>query len=250
MIKEILLASTLTFNLTPLRANDTQVISYGNNRYTESFAQVVLNNTTYTRFFDIDIDWEIDRINENNSLLFVTTNIYISSNYLNTTTSLTWEQIDSIDSTIEIDLPVSQIYSIQSEITSTKVGNYLSYDIYYFVNDGDYDSMQSFQNLVNLQRYFPTTANMKYIKLSNSQNFYIYETGFGKMYDIGWETRMESVEDTEQRMNSIWSIIERSVEAVLNVLSLDILPGIPLYICIAVPVLFALLIWFIKMGAS
>lgn len=72
----------------------------------------------------------------------------------------------------------------------------------------------------------------------------------GSVYQSGYNDRYNSVDDTEQRMDSIWNILERGIQAVLNVLSIDLLPGIPLYVCIAVPVLFALLMWFIKMGAS
>lgn len=72
------------------------------------------------------------------------------------------------------------------------------------------------------------------------------EIGFNE----GYQARQDSVEDTEQKVNSIWSILEKGITSALNVLSFEILPGIPLYICVAVPILLGLILWVVKMGGS
>ena len=77
-----------------------------------------------------------------------------------------------------------------------------------------------------------------------------YDKGKEDGYDIGYKARQDSVEDTEQKVNTIWTILEKAITSVLNVLSFEILPGMPLYICIGVPILLAVLLWFIKMGQS
>ena len=77
-----------------------------------------------------------------------------------------------------------------------------------------------------------------------------YDKGKEDGYDIGYQARQDSVEDTEQKVNTIWTILEKAITSVLNVLSFEILPGMPLYICIGVPILLAVLLWFIKMGQS
>lgn len=77
-----------------------------------------------------------------------------------------------------------------------------------------------------------------------------YNEGLQVGKEIGYQNRIDSVEDTEQKINSVWTILENAITSVLNVLSFEILPGIPLYICIGVPILLAVLLWFIKMGQS
>lgn len=75
-------------------------------------------------------------------------------------------------------------------------------------------------------------------------------SGFNSFYELGYYVRMNSTEDTEERLDNVWNIFERAIESVLNVLKIELLPNIPLYVVIVVPVLFALLVWFIKLSQS
>lgn len=96
---------------------------------------------------------------------------------------------------------------------------------------------------------FINTPNTKLVYTENvvsisSLNDYIDN------YWLGYEDRQNSTQDTENKINKIWEILEKAITSVLNVLSFEILPGMPLYICIGIPILLAVLLWFIKMGQS
>ena len=130
-------------------------------------------------------------------------------------------------------------------------------------NAGYNDFANSNEYITNLEQAYQNGLNIGYqsgviegvSEYKNSQEYRDvlkaeYDKGKDDGYDIGYQARQDSVEDTEETINSIWSILEKAITSVLNVLSFEILPGIPLYICIAVPILLCILLWVIKVGAS
>lgn len=146
-------------------------------------------------------------------------------------------------------------FHLDVQLDFTAVNNSMSYEEIRFedyVIDGFNTSNLAF-----------ITTNDYYVMFYNvNSQLRFYYNGYTEGYDngekkgieegkkLGYEERKDSVEDTEQRINSVWTILEKAITSVLNVLSFEILPGIPLYICVGVPVLLAVLLWFIKMGQS
>ena len=247
MINELLFTSALLFSGTPKNAQSFETISYGKIRYTDCYVQL---GTTMTRFFDVEFDWTINDLGHNESSIFYTFNVYVSNIIQSSTTSITWEHIESIDYELMLDLDIYDIYALEFYAEVSKTGNYLTYESYCYVNQGDYDNIIEEQNLIPLQRYFTSTTNLKLMDLVEYQPYNVYETGFSTMYNQGYDNYSNTTEAVNNRLDAIWNILERGIEAVLSVLSIEVLPGIPLYICLVVPILFGLLLWFIKLGAS
>lgn len=72
------------------------------------------------------------------------------------------------------------------------------------------------------------------------------ESGYNQGYQQGIDDYQNRVEETENTIDRIWAIIQNSVNVVLNVFSFPILPGIPLYMLISLPILIAILLFIIK----
>lgn len=112
-------------------------------------------------------------------------------------------------------------------------------------------TIQHFQNLFDVFDLYHGGASDEELEQAYDNGYNSgYDIGRTEGFDIGYQAREDSVEDTTQRLDSIWTILEKGITSVLNVLNFEILPGIPLFICIAVPLLLAIIGIFIKMGQS
>lgn len=88
--------------------------------------------------------------------------------------------------------------------------------------------------------------------------FYGLEEGYTEGYYVGKDVGLEEgkefqkdlYEQNDTALSKIWDILENGIETALNVLSIEILPGIPLTICIIVPLIFGIIFFIWKGGAQ
>lgn len=73
-----------------------------------------------------------------------------------------------------------------------------------------------------------------------------YDNGYESGYSQGINDYQNRVEETENVISRIWNIITSATNAVLNVFSFPILPGIPLYMLVAIPVILAVILFIIR----
>lgn len=73
-----------------------------------------------------------------------------------------------------------------------------------------------------------------------------YETGYNNGYTDGTTDYQNSVENTNNIIDTIWDFLSNGVQTCLNIFSYPILPGIPLYMLIAIPFIVAIFIFITK----
>lgn len=72
------------------------------------------------------------------------------------------------------------------------------------------------------------------------------EDAYNQGYQQGLNDYQNSQENAQNVIDSIWGIIENATNTVLNVFSFPILPGIPLYMVLCVPLIIAVLVFIIR----
>lgn len=77
-----------------------------------------------------------------------------------------------------------------------------------------------------------------------------YTSGYSTGFINGQNKQKELYEQSDSAISKIWDILENGIETALNVLSIEILPGIPLTICIIVPLIFGIIFFIWKGGAQ
>lgn len=215
-----------------------------------------LSNKTY---YTIDGSFTSNRADAFGGTWRYTSGLEYSSFYAN---SYLTTIISNGDLTGEVGL-VTYINNDTSYIYDT---NYLYSDYYAYVISTfmtEYDVIPSYYMYwIYAQQLYTCENNLQnkaVINVSMFQNLYeVFELFHGgateeeveQAYWQGYNDRKNSVEESETTINSIWGIIEKGVVSVLEVLNIQILPGIPLYICIVVPILLGVLLWVIKLGAQ
>lgn len=73
-----------------------------------------------------------------------------------------------------------------------------------------------------------------------------YYQGYENGYTQGVDDYQNRVEETENVITRIWNVLTSATNAVLNVFSFPILPGIPLYMLVALPVILAVILFIIR----
>lgn len=219
--------------------------------FAEYMPNFILSNGTTTNFF---------------KFYFIAYGVGDLTTTETTSTNCLLQQVNfTTDDFITFNTYGSNVLGIWGSAGNTPTQNWYAQDLNLVYN---YDINIDFINMVgiNYQTYF-ATESFRYALLdfmaegykltADKIEGYTYndiETargeGFMDGYHQGYEDRKNSVEESETIINFIWRIIENGVSSVLEVLNIQILPGIPLYICIVVPILLGVLLWVIKLGAQ
>lgn len=233
--------------------------------YTISIGQP--DGSTSKVYYTIDVDVDLSDTFNNSSYTDLNvvrnsyTSIFFSSFYGTHDISLEYLKhfqcnfIPSVFKNTDANGNEKLFFHLDLQLDFTAVNNTKTYED---IRSDDY--VVSGFNTLNLA--FITTNDYYVIFNDVNSQLVFYYNGYIDGYDNGekigfdngkiqgYEDRKNSVDDQEQVTNNIWNILEKGIETTLNVLSMEILPGIPLFVCIAIPILIGILVWVIKMGAQ
>lgn len=236
MIKELII---LPFTLNVVNAFDYSNYTYDNYGYN---SLLLIHTTTSDRVIQSSSNIVLNPNGDMSISIDLSVSAAITNN-LGLNPNLTSQYYFNNDTTLNLGEDIFNIGYL---------GVYFEYQVYYPYIEFDLNietdnELFTFDNFININYGTWTSASSQVITIDTSI-FEIYNLNDVAAY--GRDSYLNSSEGQQQVTSSIWSFFQNATETVLSVLNFNILPGVPLYLCVAIPILFALLAWFIKLAGS
>lgn len=236
MIKELII---LPFTLNVANAFDYSRYTFDNYNYT---SLLLIHTATNDRVVQSDSNILLNP----NGELFISVDISVSTAITNSTTlnpNITPQYFFNNDVTLNVEQDIFNIDYLGVYFEYQVSFPYIEFDL--FVETNTFANV--YENFININFGTWTSSNSQVIIINN----YLFEIyNLNQIANYGKESYLFSSQGQQQVTNSIWSFFQNAIETCLYFLNFNILPGIPLYLCVAIPILFALLLWFIRLTGS